>query len=106
MIDSMDQISEYTDQVTREEFQENRLVQDAVVRNFEIVGEAAKNVSNRTRERFIQIPWKKMAGMRDKLIHNYMGVDLNAVWNTIEEIIPPVRKELENVVHVMGDEGQ
>jgi len=59
MIDSMDQISEYTDQVTREEFQENRLVQDAVVRNFEIVGEAAKNVSNRTRERFFQIPWKK-----------------------------------------------
>jgi len=44
--------------------------------------------------------------MRDKLIHNYMGVDLNAVWNTIEEIIPPVRKELENVVRVMGDEGQ
>ncbi|MGF1670177.1 MAG: DUF86 domain-containing protein [Balneolaceae bacterium] len=55
MIDSMDQISEYTDQITREEYQENRLIQDAVVRNFEIIGEAAKNVSRNTRERFSQI---------------------------------------------------
>lgn len=104
IIDSMDQISEYTDQIRQEEFKENRLIQDAVVRNFEIIGEAAKNVSDQTRERFSKIPWKKMAGMRDKLIHNYMGVDLDAVWNTIEEIIPSMRKKLNKVVHSIGDE--
>jgi len=59
MIDSMDQISEYTNKITHEEFHENRLVQDAVVRNLEIIGEAAKNISNINRERFSQIPWKK-----------------------------------------------
>jgi len=98
IIDSMDQISDYTDQISPEEFKDNRLIQDAVVRNFEIIGEADKNVSDQTRDRFSLIPWKKMAGMRDKLIHNYMGVDLDAVWNTIEEIIPSMRQELQNVV--------
>jgi len=103
IIDSIDQISEYTDQILPGEFKENRLIQDAVVRNFEIIGEAAKNVSKRTREKYSQIPWKKMAGMRDKLIHNYMGVDLDAVWNTIEEIIPAMRKELDKVIDEMED---
>ncbi|WP_340103962.1 HepT-like ribonuclease domain-containing protein [Rhodohalobacter sp. 8-1] len=84
IIDSIDQIVEYTDQIHRDEFKENRLIQDAVVRNFEIIGEAAKNISNRTREKYSYIPWEQMAGMRDKLIRNYMSVDLNAVWNTIE----------------------
>jgi uncharacterized protein with HEPN domain len=79
MIDSMDQISEYTDQISTEEFKSNRFIQDAVVRNFEVIGEAAKNISDQTRETYPHIPWKNMAGMRDKLIHNYMGVDLDAV---------------------------
>lgn len=101
IIDSMDQISEYTDQISSEEFKEVRLIQDAVIRNFEIIGEAAKNVSDQTRKKYPHIPWKKMAGMRDKLIHNYMGVDLDAVWNTIEEIIPTIREELVKVAHSM-----
>lgn len=104
IIDSMDQIIEYTDQIRPGQFKESRLIQDAVIRNFEIIGEAAKNISNLTREKYSQIPWKKMGGMRDKLIHNYMGVDLDAVWNTVEEIIPSMRKELEKVVHSMEHE--
>lgn len=103
MIDSMDQISEYTDQISMAEFKENRLIQDAVVRNFEIVGEAAKKVSIQTKKKFPHIPWKNMAGMRDKLIHNYMGVDLDAVWKTIEDIVPSMRKKLDEVVQSMGE---
>lgn len=103
MIDSMDQISEYTDQISMAEFKENRLIQDAVVRNFEIVGEAAKKVSIQTKKKFPHIPWKNMAGMRDKLIHNYMGVDLDAVWKTIEDIAPSMRKKLDEVVQSMGE---
>lgn len=103
MIDSMDQISEYTDQISMAEFKENRLIQDAVVRNFEIVGEAAKKVSIQTKKKFPHIPWKNMAGMRDKLIHNYMGVDLDAVWKTIEDIVPSMRKKLDEVVQSMRE---
>lgn len=104
MIDSIDQIIEYTDQLTQEEFLENRLIQDAVVRNFEIIGEAAKNISDHNREKYKQVPWKKMAGMRDKLIHNYMGVDLNAVWNTVEQVIPPIRTKLTEVILSIEDD--
>ncbi|TVQ15099.1 MAG: DUF86 domain-containing protein [Balneolaceae bacterium] len=104
IIDSMDQINEYTAQISPEEFKENRLIQDAVVRNFEIMGEAAKNVSNQTREKYSQIPWKNMAGMRDKLIHNYMGVDLDAVWNTIHDIIPSMRIKVAEVVRSIEEE--
>ena len=104
MIDSMDQISEYTDQITSGEFKENRLIQDAVIRNFEVIGEAAKNVSDETREAYPHIPWKNMAGMRDKLIHNYMGVDLDAVWNTIEDIIPSMRDELLEVSNSIDED--
>lgn len=103
IIDSIDQISEYTNQILSGEFKENRLIQDAVIRNLEIIGEAAKNVSGRTKNDYSQIPWKQMAGMRDKLIHNYMGVDLDAVWNTVEEIIPDLRNELEKVIESFED---
>lgn len=63
IIDSIDQILEYTDQLSISEFRESRLVQDAVVRNFEIIGEATKQVSTETRKEFEEIRWKSMAGM-------------------------------------------
>lgn len=98
IVDSIDQIFEYTKGLTFKNFENNRLIQDAVIRNFEIIGEASKNISSETKDRFNQIPWKNMAGMRDKLIHNYMGVDLSAVWNTIEDILTPLRTELSEII--------
>lgn len=98
IIDSMDQIAEYTDQLDYNSFKENRMIQDAVIRNLEIIGEAAKNISNTIKADHPKIPWKQMAGMRDKLIHNYMGVDLDAVWNTIEKVIPDLRSDLQRII--------
>ncbi len=98
IVDSIDQIFEYTEGLTIEKFENNRMIQDAVIRNFEIIGEASKNISSETKNRFNQIPWKNMAGMRDKLIHNYMGVDLGAVWNTIEDILNPLKTELTDLI--------
>ncbi len=74
------------------------MVQDAVIRNFEIIGEAAKLLSDNVRAEADHIPWKNMAGMRDKLIHNYMGVDLEAVWNTIENILPQLEQDLSELL--------
>lgn len=100
IIDSIDQILEYTDQLSFSEFKESRLVQDAAVRNFEIIGEATKQVSTKTREAFEEIRWKSMAGMRDILIHNYMGVDLDVVWRTIGAL-PQLRKDLNQILTEM-----
>jgi uncharacterized protein with HEPN domain len=97
ILDAINQIEEYTEYLTFEEFLEKRLVQDAVIRQLEIIGEATKNLSLNTTESYPQIPWKEIAGMRDKLIHVYFGVDLEEVWNTAKRDIP----ELKTVITVI-----
>ena len=73
---SIDKINRYTDTINIHAFVDNELVQDAVIRNFEIIGEATKNLSKEFRDKYPYIPWKKISGMRDILIHDYLGIDL------------------------------
>lgn len=76
----------------------NNLVQDAVIRQIEIIGEATKQLSKTIKEKYPEIPWKDIAGMRDKLIHDYLGVDLNAVWKTVEKDIPFLKNKLKEII--------
>ncbi len=85
--DSLAQIREYTSS-GREQFFKTRLIQDGVVRNFEIIGEAAKRVSEDLKKKQAGIPWKSMSGLRDKLIHDYEDVNLEVVWDIIEKELP------------------
>ena len=80
-------------------FLNNTLVQDAVIRNFEIIGEATKQLDSNFRERYSDIEWKKIEGMRDKLIHDYMGVDLWAVWGVVERIIPELDIQIQKILN-------
>jgi len=75
----------------------NNLIQDGVIRQLEIIGEATKRLSKEFKDRYPEIPWKDIAGMRDKLIHGYFGVDLDAVWDTAKKDIPGLRGKIEEI---------
>lgn len=81
--------------IGREGFMAERMRQDAVIRKFEIIGEAVKRLADTTRARQATIPWRRIAAMRDRLTHGYFGVDLVLVWETIERDLPPLRMAIE-----------
>ena len=86
----------------RERFLASEELQDAVIRNVEVIGEAAKRVSTDARGRLSQLDWKAICGMRDVLIHDYIGVDLDEVWNVASSRIPELQAALE---HFLAGEG-
>ncbi|MFA4851995.1 MAG: DUF86 domain-containing protein [Bacteroidales bacterium] len=95
--ESINKIREYTKEFSKEDFEKNELIQDAVIRNFEIIGEAAKRISDSFKQTYREIPWKEMSGMRDKLIHDYMGVDICVIWKTIQDDLPVFENFLKNI---------
>jgi len=78
----------------RTAFLADPILQDAIIRNFEVIGEAVKRLSPDLTARYAEVPWRQVAGFRDVLIHDYMGVDLPAVWNVIERDLPGLKKAI------------
>ncbi|MBF0468155.1 MAG: DUF86 domain-containing protein [Desulfamplus sp.] len=95
----IDKIQQYTSD-GKTAFLNCSKTQDAVIRNFEIIGEAVKRLSDSTRQRTPYIPWRQFAGFRDILIHKYEGVDISEVWQTIESDIPALRKAVKILLDV------
>jgi len=97
ILECADRIADYT-RGGREEFLSDTKTQDAVIRNFEIIGEAAKRVSDGVRGLAPDIPWRRIGGFRDILIHQYEGVDLHAVWLVVERELPSLKRSIEHVL--------
>jgi uncharacterized protein with HEPN domain len=97
ILEAIDKIGEYT-AAGREGFFGSSQAQDAVIRRLEIIGEAVKRLSVGARRNRPQIPWKEIAGMRDVLIHDYMGVDLAAVWEATQQDLPALRRAVADLL--------
>jgi len=101
ILDAIARIEEYLSGVDEETFYEQHLVQDGVIRQLEIIGEAVKRLSGEVRDRSPHIPWSDIARMRDKLIHDYFGVDVETVWLTAQEDVPSLRAEVAKLLEGM-----
>ena len=96
--EAISRITKYTNGITYKDFLADTKTQDAVIRNLEIIGEATKNLSRELRDGNQDVPWKSMAGIRDRLIHNYFGVNLDIVWQVGAEELPGVKASIEKIM--------
>lgn len=97
ILNSVNKIEKYIEGITIEEFNKDEEKIDAVVRNLEIIGEAARNIPQEIIEKHPEIPWEKMVSMRNKVLHEYFGVDEEILWQTVTEDLPFLKEQLQRL---------
>jgi uncharacterized protein with HEPN domain len=102
ILESIADIEAFTAGVDFDEFQRNREKILAVVKSIEILGEAVKKIPDEVRNQYPQIPWKAIAGMRDVLVHEYWGIDVNVVWATVQKGLPPLKAVIFEIAGSVG----
>jgi uncharacterized protein with HEPN domain len=98
IFESINRIISYTSNINYEQFKSDPKTQDAVLRNIEIMGEAVKKLSEIITSRYPEIPWKNISGTRDKLIHDYFGVNIDIVWDIVINDIPNLHLKIRNIL--------
>lgn len=98
ILQAIKKIEKYTKGLTAKELKNNDLIIDAVVRNLEIIGEAVKNMPLRIKEKYPEIEWKKISGLRDILAHEYFGIDLEILWDIIKNKLPDLKTEVSRLL--------
>ena len=99
ILESIEKIEQFLAGYTLDSFLNDEKTQYAVVRGLEIIGEASKKISEDIRDRYKDIPWREMTGMRDVLIHDYFGVDIEVVWKTASLDLPPLKINIQKIIN-------
>lgn len=97
ILDAIDSIENFVKGISLDDFKNDKKTYFAVIRAFEIIGEAANNAYDGLKDKYPQLPWRQMITMRNKVIHEYFGVDLESVWNTIEQDLPELKSHISNL---------
>jgi len=95
---SISRIDEYIGEMDFIEFKRNYMIVDAVVRNFEIIGEASKNIPERIRHKYPSVPWRKMIGLRNLISHEYFGVDYEMIWTITKDNLPQNKIDIQIII--------
>lgn len=95
IIESINKIEEYTRELTFEDFSQSSIVIDAVVRNIEIIGEASKNIPEEIQNKFLDIPWQKIKGIRNRIVHEYFSVDITIIWFIVQNELSSLKSALQ-----------
>jgi len=95
---AMEAIESFVEDMEFKDFQSDDKTSSAVIRKFEVIGEATKNVPDVIKRNYPAVPWKEMAGMRDRLIHFYFGIKHDLVWHTIKDVIPQVKPLIQKIL--------
>ncbi len=98
ILEAIKKIHLYTDKLSQPKFSDDLKTIDAVVRNLEVIGEAIKNVPEDTRSRYPDVEWKKIAGLRDILIHEYFGIDVEIIWDIIQNKLPVLEEQIKHIL--------
>lgn len=98
ILDAIGQIEQYTHEVSKDDFLINFMIQDAVVRKLEIIGEASRHISPHIKEKFTDIPWRDINAMRNKLVHEYFNVDAETVWNVVKLDLADLKNYAERIL--------
>ena len=98
ILESIKNIESFSKNISESEFMKNRYSQSAVIRELEIIGEASKNLPDNFKKEYSDINWKDIIGTRDKIIHNYFGVDLKIIWDIIRTDLPRLKKDIEKII--------
>ena len=98
IFESLEKAEEFIQGLEFEEFKKDEKTIFATIRALEVIGEATKRIPNSLKNRYPDVPWQEMAGIRDKLIHDYFGVNIEVVWNTVKQDLPSLRPQIKRII--------